>query len=544
MSKRDKTLTTLLTLIVVAVFTTFTYGFLGVVNNSDAQTASITTGTISLTFADGSSAFKPTQLAFGKSIDKKFKITNTGTYDASATLYFKNLINTYTAESLSYSVGYSTVENGSYTDLKLDSNIPRSEIASKMTILNDIIIPQGKTYYYRIRITLNHLKDINQTADFDAILSTGFDLEAHNKDHVITLANNTQTTLTNYRIYGNSIQNGTPTVDNPIDIQSVGEKTKNLINAKTVKDINVYIDSTYGGERTPSASSGATWRASDFIPIESGKQYYFNANNSNASQAGIAWYNENKSYLSGASTTVINQNNKVLTAPNGAKYVRVSWRIESEYNPYWQNTVQLEEGNKFTGFDKYGYKIPIDINGQVTNIYLDEPLRKLSSYEDYIDFETGTVVRNFDKLVITGTESWSKSAGNADKLCVNMALNNDVANYNSESIKNEIKSNSFTVNYMQATRATADYMEEKFTAAKSTNRLYLSILSNRLETNDIAGFKKYAANLYAAGTPIYVIYKNKTPRIEEVDLPTITLPQGNVKITVKTSVPPSGVSLS
>jgi len=125
-----------------------------------------------------------------------------------------------------------------------------------------------------------------------------------------------------------------------------------------------------------------------------------------------------------------------------------------------------------------------------------------------------------------------------------MALNNDVANYNSANIKNEIKSNSFTVNYMNATRATADYMGETFTAAKSTNRLYLSVLSSRLETNDVAGFKKYAADLYAAGTPIYVVYKNQTPRIEEVDLPQITLPQGNVKITVKTSVPPSGVSLS
>lgn len=36
--------------------------------------------------------------------------------------------------------------------------------------------------------------------------------------------------LVDYKIYGNSVQNGTPTPDTPIEVQSVGEKTKNLFN--------------------------------------------------------------------------------------------------------------------------------------------------------------------------------------------------------------------------------------------------------------------------------------------------------------------------
>ena len=34
--------------------------------------------------------------------------------------------------------------------------------------------------------------------------------------------------LIDYKIYGNSIQNGTPTPEAPIEIESVGDKTKNL----------------------------------------------------------------------------------------------------------------------------------------------------------------------------------------------------------------------------------------------------------------------------------------------------------------------------
>ena len=44
------------------------------------------------------------------------------------------------------------------------------------------------------------------------------------------------------------------------------------------------------------------------------------------------------------------------------------------------------------------YKIPIKISSNdksmITNIYLDEPLRKVGEYADYVDFENGKVVRN------------------------------------------------------------------------------------------------------------------------------------------------------
>lgn len=49
------------------------------------------------------------------------------------------------------------------------------------------------------------------------------------------------------------------------------------------------------------------------------------------------------------------------------------------------------------------YKIPVKVNDNVTNIYLNEPLRKIGDYLDYIDFKNQKVVRNVDVVDDTGT---------------------------------------------------------------------------------------------------------------------------------------------
>lgn len=56
------------------------------------------------------------------------------------------------------------------------------------------------------------------------------------------------------------------------------------------------------------------------------------------------------------------------------------------------------------------YKIPITVSDGTrnitTNIYLDEPLRKVGDYADYIDLENGKVVRNVGNKIFNGTENW------------------------------------------------------------------------------------------------------------------------------------------
>ena len=52
--------------------------------------------------------------------------------------------------------------------------------------------------------------------------------------------------LQDYRIYGNTVQNGTPTPENPVEVQGCGERTENLFDVKSsINPNNVTENSPY-----------------------------------------------------------------------------------------------------------------------------------------------------------------------------------------------------------------------------------------------------------------------------------------------------------
>lgn len=46
---------------------------------------------------------------------------------------------------------------------------------------------------------------------------------------------------------------------------------------------------------------------------------------------------------------------------------------------------------------------------ETTNIYLDEPLRGIGEYSDYIDFVNSKVVRHLGEVILDGSETWNKN---------------------------------------------------------------------------------------------------------------------------------------
>lgn len=66
-------------------------------------------------------------------------------------------------------------------------------------------------------------------------------------------------------------------------------------------------------------------------------------------------------------------------------------------NAYIKN-IQFEIGDTVTNYEPY--KEPI-----ITNIFLDEPLRKLGDYADYIDFKSGKVVRIIKEFAMAAIKS-------------------------------------------------------------------------------------------------------------------------------------------
>ena len=65
--------------------------------------------------------------------------------------------------------------------------------------------------------------------------------------------------LISYKIYGDSVQDGTPSPDNPIEVVSVGEKTGNILDVKNalIYHVNPYVP-IYSWERTESGFRATT----------------------------------------------------------------------------------------------------------------------------------------------------------------------------------------------------------------------------------------------------------------------------------------------
>ena len=66
--------------------------------------------------------------------------------------------------------------------------------------------------------------------------------------------------------------------------------------------------------------------------------------------------------------------------------------------------------------------------GEKKHIYLDEPLRKVGDYADYIDFKNQKVVRNVTESIFNGTESWVKTSNTLSGAYQGFAISNSAYN--------------------------------------------------------------------------------------------------------------------
>ncbi|MDF2948157.1 MAG: hypothetical protein K0R07_167 [Sedimentibacter sp.] len=99
---------------------------------------------------------------------------------------------------------------------------------------------------------------------------------------------------------------------------------------------------------TGALGNSATYMATDYITVKSGSTYYFNITAGSGS-AGLAWYDNNKNYISGE---VWGTNlPKASIAPANAAYLRCS--PSSANLDALANTFQIEEGTVATSYEPY-----------------------------------------------------------------------------------------------------------------------------------------------------------------------------------------------
>jgi hypothetical protein len=167
-----------------------------------------------------------------------------------------------------------------------------------------------------------------------------------------------------------------------------------------------YIDESNGVLKLP----GSNYRSTDFVKVLGGQSYYIKTEQTNAVWG--AWYDENKTYISGQT----NYDNKVITAPNNAKYIRltitsnVSGNVDSfsinypasdhDYHPYghtYSVTFPTEAGTV------YGGTLDV-INGVLTVDMMEVDLGTLSwSYSATYDWFTTSDLSSTVKKPPTGS---------------------------------------------------------------------------------------------------------------------------------------------
>ena len=161
--------------------------------------------------------------------------------------------------------------------------------------------------------------------------------------------------LVDYKLYGNSIQDGTPTPEAPVEIESVGDKTKQLIDDSSMH--NVTINNSKDWIKTSIKLEAGTYTAK--VNFTDGSTYtgwmfpiYF-GNNSN--------YNIKQVALQTKANTITLTEEEVNQIDKYKVYTNISGN--DGLNGKKIKNIQFVKGNytdtTIPNYEPYGYKIPV-----------------------------------------------------------------------------------------------------------------------------------------------------------------------------------------
>lgn len=345
--------------------------------------------------------------------------------------------------------------------------------------------------------------------------------------------------LKDYLISGNTIQDGAPTPDYPVDVVGCGVKTENLFdeNANIVWHSLAILDDN--GNEITSWESGYT---NPFIEVEPNTTYALNGDLSQYNVAGASngyrvYYYMDSTFISRSS--VMNNDNKTFTTPQNCNKIAIQCQILNDY-PHL-DTVMLNTGSTALPYEPYGYKLPLTVNDTEYPIYLGE----------------AETTRKIKKVVLTGEESYYKNSESTGNYLYYAQRVNIIPG---AMLKPPVLCNELPVATDAPIRQISINTNNDFSV------VYLNfgadIMTTQPSGNTAAGLKEYLAAQYANGTPVTVWYVLAEPETAVVNEPlhkigdyadTISMVQAGVTIptatgtntlTVDTTVKPSEIDLT
>ena len=316
-----------------------------------------------------------------------------------------------------------------------------------------------------------------------------------------TIQDSTNAPLIYGKFKGYTVQDGTPTPDTPVEIESLGELQsdgsykvavrtcgKNLFNPNTVISGEIIeADGTFRAYTAEENYTRSLYSRSDYIPCNANTNYYFE----NVMPLSVAYtvgcYDENKQFLrklsfSGNSATV----SGVLNTGDNTKYMVVCYKTTNV------DTVMVAKSDTATPYEPY--------TETTTAITIGAPLYEGDYIEIYAD-GSGKLFRAMAEVVFDGSddEVWNKSDAQTGDFYM---LFTDFDTACRPKIKDNITKELFCSHLKYATYG-SDFAIGNITVSNAAIHLWISDGS---QISDIAEWKAWLAE-----NPITVVYELATP---------------------------------
>lgn len=308
----------------------------------------------------------------------------------------------------------------------------------------------------------------------------------------LTLFKCKQANLVDYKVYGESVQEGTPTPDTPIEILSVGDKSKNLfpeemmlMNSLVTKTEQGYINSGYPAVYSYNNKCG------DFI------DYFKRTLKPNVTYTLSRFVSNYKKSSSGAITIRDSSNSLVYVREgNGLKSITFSLtqeQIESIASIYIYGLgddatiyewVMLNEGDSVADYEPYGYRMPVKVT---PNIYNYEEFFSVSGTAQSIavskiNFDSINIYQRYQNIFVIPNTLFKPNT--TYEISKTLKVISGTSAYNTSRIAIATSQTSGAFYLIEGNKSTATFT----TPADLTNYTYLwiyGIADGEIEINDI-----------------------------------------------------------
>ena len=349
--------------------------------------------------------------------------------------------------------------------------------------------------------------------------------------------------LRDYQIFGNTVQDGEPAIDNPVEVVSVGELV-NFINVSQCEDGTIMSSNGQVALIPKRVRTG-------YIYLKKGSYCLSTIGTENdiifggychkySSKDITTWLGS----ISCSNNISVNERNYktftldedcycrfILLPSSTSSITNLTINNISNYKP------QLEVGDIPTLYKPYGIvKIPITTTNEngdsLTNIYLNEPLRKIGDAQDYIDFRSQKVYRNVRELVLTGEEKFFVVSTTTENKFYRFQMTNEqlapsISDWTTQKCNYYIGANITTTNTNVGILVYSS-------VANSYTYCQVRDNDNFPTVDDFLAFLK---EKYAEGNPLVIYYQSYDTIEEDIELPKLPQFKGTTIYQIATNIP-------